>query len=98
MAKSKKDPVREARIENEIVVDAYGPQEQAIGWYCYLESNLSTHFEPAASSPTWCRRSKKEKSSKPAAWQRKTLLVRHARIGPLAGPQLGAPVVSTGRP
>jgi hypothetical protein len=44
MAKSKKDPVREARIENEIVVDAYGPQEQAIGWYCYLESNLSFPF------------------------------------------------------
>jgi|SRR5580700_10685685 hypothetical protein len=44
MAKSKKDPLREARIENEIVVDAYGPQEQAMGWYCYLESNLSFPF------------------------------------------------------
>jgi hypothetical protein len=44
MPKSKKDPAREARIENEIVVDAYGPQEQATGWYCYLESNLSFPF------------------------------------------------------
>jgi hypothetical protein len=30
MAKSRKHPDKEARIENEIVVDAYGPQERAM--------------------------------------------------------------------
>jgi hypothetical protein len=32
MAKRRKDPVREDRIENEAIVDA-GPEEQAMGWY-----------------------------------------------------------------
>lgn len=32
MAKRKKDPVREARIHNEAIVDAYGPEEQALSW------------------------------------------------------------------
>ena len=37
-----KDEEREERIEMEIVVDANGPEEQAMGWYCYLENEL--HF------------------------------------------------------
>jgi Calcium binding len=35
---------REERIRNEIVVDAYSPEEQAIGWYAYLESTLEFPF------------------------------------------------------
>ena len=31
MAKRKRDPLREDRIENEVIVDAYGPEEQAMG-------------------------------------------------------------------
>jgi hypothetical protein len=42
MPKPKKNPKREQRIEDEIIVDAYGPEEQAMGWYYYLEDNL--HF------------------------------------------------------
>lgn len=42
MAKPKKDPVREEIIENEVVVDAYGPEERAMGWYYYLEDKI--HF------------------------------------------------------
>jgi Calcium binding len=37
MAKAKRDPVREERIHDEIMVDAYGPEEQAMGWYYYLD-------------------------------------------------------------
>ncbi len=44
MKKPRKDPVREDRIENEAIVDAYGPQEQAMGWYYYLENKLSFPF------------------------------------------------------
>ncbi|MCG3129451.1 MAG: hypothetical protein FLDDKLPJ_00178 [Phycisphaerae bacterium] len=40
----KLDPARERRIYDDIVVDAYGPEEQAMGWYYYLESTLSFPF------------------------------------------------------
>ena len=42
MRKQKKDKEREERITMEIVVDANGPEEQAMGWYYYLEDRL--HF------------------------------------------------------
>ena len=45
MKKPKKDPVREERIENQIIVDAYGPEEQALGWYYYLEDQLPFPFQ-----------------------------------------------------
>jgi hypothetical protein len=44
MAKSKRDPVREERIHNEVVVDAYGPEEQAMGWYYYLDDKIRFPF------------------------------------------------------
>ncbi len=44
MAKAKKDPKRERRITMEIVVDCYGPDEQAMGWYYYLEEKLEFPF------------------------------------------------------
>jgi hypothetical protein len=44
MAKRKRDPVREERIHNEAVVDAYGPEEQALGWYYYLEGKIRFPF------------------------------------------------------
>jgi hypothetical protein len=33
MARPAKDDEREERIQMEIIVDAYGPEEQALGWY-----------------------------------------------------------------
>jgi len=42
MAKAKKNSERENRIEMDIIVDANGPEEQAMGWYYYLEGKL--HF------------------------------------------------------
>src|SRR5207249_12239699 len=42
MTRPDKDEAREERISNEITVDAYGPEEQAISWYYYLDENL--HF------------------------------------------------------
>lgn len=43
MAK-KQNKARENRIIMEIVVDAYGPEERAMGWHCYLENNLQVGF------------------------------------------------------
>src|SRR5262249_26744640 len=40
MSKPKRSHIREERIRNEAVVDAYGPEEQAMGWYYYLENKL----------------------------------------------------------
>lgn len=40
----KDDSVREQRILMEVVVDAYGPDERAMGWYYYLEGKLSFPF------------------------------------------------------
>lgn len=45
MKKSKQDPIREARIHNEVIVDAYGPEERAMGWYYYLEDQLQFPFQ-----------------------------------------------------
>jgi hypothetical protein len=45
MAKPKRDPVREGRIQNEVIVDAYGPEEQAMGWYYYLEDKIRFPFQ-----------------------------------------------------
>ena len=32
------------RIRDEFIVDAYGPEEQAMGWYYYLEDRLQFFF------------------------------------------------------
>jgi hypothetical protein len=44
MKQPPRDDEREERITMEIVVDAYGPEEQALGWYYYLEDKLSFPF------------------------------------------------------
>jgi len=42
MPQAKMNSKREHRIAIEVVVDAYSPEEQAMGWYNYLEEKL--HF------------------------------------------------------
>ena len=44
MAKAKRDKQREQRIQEEIVVDAHDAEEQAMGWYYYLEEHLRFPF------------------------------------------------------
>jgi len=44
MTRQAKDEAREERIHMEIVVDAYGPEEQAMGWYNYLDDTLQFPF------------------------------------------------------
>jgi len=41
--KPSRDPVREERIHNEAIVDAR-PEEQAMGWYYYLENKIRFPF------------------------------------------------------
>ena len=44
MAKRKRDSARENRIHDEIIVDANGPEEQAMSWYYYLEGKFRFPF------------------------------------------------------
>jgi hypothetical protein len=49
-AKKSKDEEREERITMEIVVDAYGPEEQAMGWYYYLQDTMQFPFAAVCTS------------------------------------------------
>ncbi len=42
--KLRKNRIREERIHNEVIVDAYGPEEQALGCYYYLENKIQFPF------------------------------------------------------
>ena len=44
MSKVERDEAREYRIADEAIVDAYGPEEQALGWYYYLEAKMQFPF------------------------------------------------------
>ena len=44
MTRRDKDEAREERIHMEIIVDAYGPEEQVMGWYNYLNDTLQFPF------------------------------------------------------
>jgi len=44
LPKPRKNRIREERIHNEGIVDAYGPEEQALGWYYYLENKIQFPF------------------------------------------------------
>jgi Calcium binding len=44
VAKARQNQQREQRIQDEIIVDAYGAEEQAMGWYYYLEEHLHLPF------------------------------------------------------
>jgi len=45
MKKTNRDPVREDRIHNEAIADANGPEEQAMGWHCYLDDKIRFPFQ-----------------------------------------------------
>jgi hypothetical protein len=40
-----RDESREERIDMEIIVDAYNEEEQAMGWYYYLDNKLNFPFK-----------------------------------------------------
>ena len=48
--KRKIEKAREYRIIMEIVVDAYGPEERSMGWYCYLENTMTFPFKATCNS------------------------------------------------
>ena len=51
MAKAKQNKQREQRIHQEIVADAHNAEEQAMGWYYYLEEQLRFPFRAKCVAP-----------------------------------------------
>jgi len=49
--KARKNRIREDRIHNEVIVDAYGPGEQALGWYYHLENKIQFPSRLGAGPP-----------------------------------------------
>jgi len=49
--KPKKDPIREDRIHDQAIVDAYGPEEQAMSWYYYLDDKIRFPFQAKCIAP-----------------------------------------------
>ena len=45
MQRPPRDLVREARIHNEAIADANGPEEQVMGWYNYLDDKIRFPFQ-----------------------------------------------------
>lgn len=51
MTPTEEDQAREERIIMEIVVDAYDPEERAMGWYYYLADELPFPFPAVCTQP-----------------------------------------------
>ncbi len=45
MTRIERDKERENRIHDDVIVDAYGAEEQAMGWYYYLEETMAFPFQ-----------------------------------------------------
>jgi hypothetical protein len=45
MSRIERNEEREERISMEVIVDAYGSEEQAMGWYYYLAENIEFPFK-----------------------------------------------------
>ena len=71
MKRRPRDEEREQRIAMEIVVDAYTPEEQAMGWYYSLEDRLHFPFVPGASPSALSRRCASATRSRSSGWPRK---------------------------
>jgi calcium binding protein len=71
MKKPKKDPIREDRIHNEAIVDAYGAEERAMGWYYYLENQLQFPFQARCIAANIVSPLSKGETVESSAWHRK---------------------------
>jgi hypothetical protein len=71
MIRRAKDDEREERINMEIIVDAYGPEEQAAAWYNYLSDTLQILFLPGVLLAARPRRWNREMKSRSWEWLQK---------------------------
>ncbi len=71
MAKVERDKEREERITMEIVVDAYGAEEQAMGWYYYLQDRMQFPFTATCISKRRSSPVKEGETWRWSAWHRR---------------------------
>ena len=95
MKRPKRDPVREDRVHNEAIVDAR-PEEQAMGWYCYLEDKIRFPFQAKCIAANIVSPLRKGETVEVLRMAAEDLSARHARADPLARSDHGSPPVSTG--
>ncbi len=91
MKTHQKDPEREDRIHNEAIVDAYGPEEQAMTGITTWKIKSASRSRQSASPLNRPHHCGKEKWSKSAEWR---LHQRHDRAHPLAEPEYGRSTLS----
>ena len=68
MNRASRQEEREQRITMEIVVDAYTPEEQAIGWYSSLEDRLRFPFVARCIADAASRRCGSATRSRSSGW------------------------------
>jgi hypothetical protein len=68
MKRPSREEEREQRITMEIAVDAYTPEEQAMGWYYSLEDRLHFPLWPGASPSAASRRCASATRSRSSGW------------------------------
>src|SRR5258706_15986560 len=90
LKKPPKDPIREERIHEEAIVDAYGSEEKAMSWYYCLEGKLSFPFQARCSFSRVVSPLKKGESV-----EVRRMSQRHAGANSLARPKSGRSVVTT---
>ena len=68
MKRPSRDEEREQRITMEIIVDAYTPEEQAMGWYYSLEDRLHFPFVARCTAERASRRCASATRSTSSGW------------------------------
>ena len=94
--KHKKEPIRGNRIQNEAIVDAYGPEQRSLGWYYYLENRLRSLSESRCIATRVISPLSKGKTVQVVAVE-DACSIRYARADPMAWPDHGGAPVPTGR-
>ena len=89
---------RDNRIHNEAIADANGPEEQVMGWHCYLDDKIRFPFQARCIGvrDTFRLSQKRRNRRGPPYGAGRCLLRRYARTDPLAGPDDGSSIVPTG--
>ena len=98
MKRPKRDPVREDRIHNEAIADANGPEEQVMGWHCYLDDKIRFPFQARCIAVKVVSPLHKGETVRgPPHGTGRCLLRQYARADPLARSDNGSPSITTGR-
>jgi hypothetical protein len=96
MKKPEKDPDREERIHLEAIADANGPEEQVMGWHCYLDDKIRFPFQARCIAPNIVSPLVKGETVEVQGMAPERCMLRgHARADPLAGPENGSALVTT---